>query len=90
MFINKIFTGQAVPPNTANVSPKPAFIMSGDNGEQAAHWKNHSVSFLAWVLTGKATEEMLTTYFEEVLILWRGQKKIIPEITVSKAIHETK
>lgn len=86
MLINKILTEQPVTPNMANVSPKSAFIMAGDHGVQAVQRKSHSVNCLAWVFTGKATEEMLTMYFEEVLILWRGQKKIIAEIWVSKAI----
>lgn len=60
--------------------------MAGDNDAQVLRGKNHSVNCLAWALTGIATEGMLTMHFEEVLILWRGQNKIIPEIRVSKAI----
>lgn len=86
MLINQTLTGQPVAPNMANVSPKPAFTMAGDNDAQVLRGKNHSVNCLAWALTGIATEGMLTMHFEEVLILWRGQNKIIPEIRVSKAI----
>lgn len=89
ILINKTLTGQPVAPSMANVFPKPAFIMAGDNDAQVLQGKNHSVSCLAWVLTGMATEGILTMYFEEVLILWRGQKKIIPDIRVSKAICKT-
>lgn len=41
-------------PYTANVSPEPAFIMTGDNDAQALQGENHSVNCLAWVLTGTA------------------------------------
>lgn len=53
MLINKTLTGQPAP-NTANVSPEPAFIMTGDNDAQALQGENHSVNCLAWVLTGTA------------------------------------
>lgn len=89
MLINEISTGKPVPPYMANVSPNSVFIMAGDNGAQVVQGKNHSVNCQAWVLTGKATEGMLTIYFEDVLILWRAQMKIIPEIRVSTALCKT-